>query len=205
MARRPKYIIRESAEETTPASTNLLIGFVAGIMFGGLTGYILGAQALQARPMTVPVQVAAPAAPAVPLVSDQELQTYRTILAADPTNARAAVELGNKLYDAGRFNEAIPYYQQALKIDAKDINASTDLGTALWNVGRADDALAQFQQSLAINPTHPHTLFNIGIVRLNGKHDAAGAVASWERLLTTNPNYPETAKVRQLIADARAK
>lgn len=208
MARRTKYIIRETVAETTPASTNLMLGFVAGIMFGGLTGYVLGAQAVPPRPVAAPVQAAAPSAPAAPataLVNEQELQGYRNILAADPKNVKAAVALGNKLYDAGRFNEAIPHYQQALKIDAKDVNVSTDLGTALWNVGRADDALAQFQRSLAINPTHPQTLFNIGIVRLNGKQDAAGAIASWERLLATNPAYPEQAKVRQLIAESLTK
>jgi tetratricopeptide (TPR) repeat protein len=206
MARRTQYIIRETGAETTPASTNLMLGFVAGIMFGGLTGYVLGAQALQPRPVAAAVQTVAPSAPAasaITLVNEPELQGYRNILAADPKNVKAAVDLGNKLYDAGRFNEAITYYQQALKIDAKDVSVSTDLGTALWNVGRADDALAQFQRSLAINPTHPQTLFNIGIVRLNGKHDAARAIASWERLLAANPAYPEEAKVRQLIAEAR--
>lgn len=207
MSKRTKYVIRELEAESTPASTNLIIGFVAGIMFGGLTGYVLGAQALQPRPAPVAVQAVAPAsaAPIVPVVSEQELQSYRNILATDPKNVRAAVELGNRLYDAHRYSEAIPYYEQALKVEPKDINVSTDLGTALWNVGRADDALAQFDRSLKINPRHAQTLFNIGIVRLNGKQDAAGAIASWEQLLKDNPTYSEAARVRQLIADTRTK
>jgi hypothetical protein len=46
-------------------------------------------------------------------------------------------------------------------------------------------------------------LFNIGIVRLNSKHGAVSAIASWERRLAANPANPEQAKVRQLIAEAR--
>jgi Flp pilus assembly protein TadD len=205
MAKRTTYIVRETPADATPASANLLIGFVAGILFGGLTGYLVGTQAVQTR-VAVPAVQAAPAAAVVtPIVNDQDLQMYRNILAADPMNANAAVELGNRLYDAGRFSEAIPYYRQALTIRPKDVNVSTDLGTALWNVGRADDALMQFDRSLAVDPKHPQTLFNVGIVLLNGKSDATGAIASWERLLASNPTYPEQAKVRQLIADARAK
>jgi tetratricopeptide (TPR) repeat protein len=138
------------------------------------------------------------------VANEQELQSFRNILAADPKNVRAAVELGNRLYDAGRFAEAIPYYQQAMALNPKGINVSTDLGTSLWNMGRADDALAQFERSLQIDAKHPQTLFNIGIVRVNGKKNPAGAVAAWERLLESNPTYPDQPRVRQLIADAKA-
>jgi hypothetical protein len=40
---------------------------------------------------------------------------------------------------------------------------------------------------------------------LNGKSDPAGAVAAWERLLSTNPTYPELPRVQQLIADAKGR
>jgi tetratricopeptide (TPR) repeat protein len=69
-----------------------------------------------------------------------------------------------------------------------DINVSTDLGTAIWYSGRADEALAQYDRSLIIDPTHAQTLFNVGIVRADGKHDYAGAIAAWEALLKTNPD-----------------
>lgn len=202
MRERTRYVVQEPS---VPASTNLLIAFVAGILFGSLGGYVLGSQSPAARAAAAPVVAAAtPTAPAAPLVNEQELQSYRNILAADPKNVNAAVELGNRLYDAGRFAEAIPYYQQAFALNPKDVNVSTDLGTSLWNVGRADDALAQFERSLQINATHPQTLFNVGIVKMNGKNDYAGAVAAWERLLESNPSYPEQARVREFITRAKA-
>ena len=147
---------------------------------------------------------AAPSATA-PVVNEAELQAYRNILASDPKNAKAATELGNRLYDAGRYSEAVHYYQQALANDAKNIHVSTDLGTALWYLGRADEALAQFDKSLAIDPKHPQTLFNIGVVRSEGKSDPAGAIQSWEALLAANPSYPEAAKVRSMIDAAKQR
>ena len=201
MRNRTQYVIRERPDQS---STNLLIGFVAGIVFGALGGYVLGSQTAIVR-TAVPAVVAAPAttSQAPPLIDERELDGYRNILQADPKNLRAAVELGNRLYDAGRFAEAVPHYQLAMTLNPKDIGVSTDLGTSLWNAGRTDEALAQFDRSLALDPKHPQTLFNIGIVRMNGKADALGAIDAWERLLAAHPAYPEQARVRQLIADAR--
>src|SRR5262249_2128541 len=100
---------------------------IAGILFGIIVGYIIAAGQLQPAPTAAP----APAQPAqASVVTDAELQAYRNVLAADPRNLQANVALANKLYDAGRYAEAIPYYEQAVTIDMKDANLSTDLATA---------------------------------------------------------------------------
>ena len=177
---------------------------IAGILFGVIVGYVIGSGQLQGT-ATASVIAAAPAAApqSTTLVTDADLQPYRDILAQDPKNAGAATALANKLYDAGRYGEAIPIYQQALTNDPKNVNVSTDLGTALFYAGRSDEALVQLQKSLAIDPTHAQTLFNIGIVRRDGKSDRKGAVEAWERLLAANPNYPEAARVRSLINESK--
>jgi tetratricopeptide (TPR) repeat protein len=147
----------------------------------------------------------ASAAPAAAVVDEVVLKTYRDVLTRDPKNVQAAVNAGNMLYDAKRYEEAIPFYQQAIAANGSDINVSTDLGTALWYTGRADAALAQYGVSLAIDPAHAQTLFNVGIVNADGKKDYAGAVRAWETLLQKNPAYPNASKVRSMIAGARAK
>jgi tetratricopeptide (TPR) repeat protein len=175
---------------------------IAGILFGIIVGYVMGSGQFQARgEVGATPQTAAPQS--TTLVTDADLQPYRNVLAQDPKNAGAATALGNKLYDAARYSEAVPYYQQALAGDPKNVNVSTDLGTALFYAGRPDDALAQLQKSLDIDPNHAQTLFNIGIVKRDGKNDRKGAVETWERLLASNPAYPEAARVRSLIADAK--
>ena len=176
---------------------------IAGVLFGVIVGYMLGISQRETAPM--PVAAASAAAAPVTLVNEQELQGYRNILASDPKNARANVELANRLYDAGRYTEAIPYYQQAFSIDSKNVNVSTDLATALFYAGRADEALAQFDKSLAIDAKHAQTLFNLGIVRRDAKNDPKGAIAAWERLLGSVPDYADAGKVRTMIAELKTR
>jgi tetratricopeptide (TPR) repeat protein len=171
------------------------------LMIGVLGGYALSLPARSIAAAPAP----APAAPAATLTDENALSAYRDMLARDPKNVQAAISAGNILYDAKRFAEAIPYYEQAMALDAKNVNVSTDLGTALWYSGRADDALAQYAGSLAIDPRHAQTLFNVGIVKSEGKRDYAGAVASWEQLLAANPSYQNAASVRSMIDEARRK
>lgn len=187
-----------------------LVSGLAGMLFGIIVGYLIatqqGVSASASAPVPTAVATTAPAPAANgPAINEQELQAYRDILKNDPKNARAATELGNRLYDAGRYTEAITYYRQALANDPKNIAVSTDLATAIWYSGDADAAIAQFQQSLAIDPTHAQTLFNMGIVKSQGKHDAKGAVEAWEKLLASNPGYHEAERVRRMLSDAKAK
>ncbi len=194
-----------------PATSQATWVVIAGacLLFGAVLGYVVGVgrssstvgapTATAAGPAVSP----APATPPATLVDEQQVQAFRDILKRDPRNIQAAVQLGNILYDGGRYTDAIAAYQQAFALDPNNVSVSTDLGTALWYAGRPDEALAQYQKSLAIDPSHGQTLFNMGIVRRDGKQDPNGAIEAWERLLKTNPGYPDKAKVEQLIASAR--
>ncbi len=178
---------------------------VAMVIVGSLAGYVLAMQGGRPQPAPAAAATASAAGTSTPVIDESELRAYRDILARDPKNAQAAIKAGNLLYDAHRYVEAIGFYQQAFALNPADINVSTDLGTALWYAGRPDEALAQYEKSLAINPTHAQTLFNIGIVRADGTHDYAGAISVWEKLLKTNADYPDVAKVQSLLAESRQK
>jgi cytochrome c-type biogenesis protein CcmH/NrfG len=41
------------------------------------------------------------------------------------------------------------------------------------------------------------------MVQWEGKGDAKAAVASWEKLLQVDPNYPERSRVEELISRAK--
>jgi tetratricopeptide (TPR) repeat protein len=175
------------------------------LLVGGLAVYMLAVAGTHTGGPTQTAEAAPSGAPPAPLADEAALKAYRDILARDPKNLQTAVNAGNLLYDAHRYVEAIPFYQQAFALKESDINVSTDLGTALWYAGRPDEALAQYERSLKISPTHAQTLFNVGIVRADGKQDYAGAAAAWETLLATTPDYPNATRVRELLADARLK
>ena len=77
------------------------------------------------------------------------------------------------------------------------------MATAYWYSGNADGAIAEFNKALTYEPNNANTLFNLGIVKWQGKMDVEGAVAVWQKLLDTNPTYEGKEKVQQLIAQAR--
>lgn len=124
-------------------------------------------------------------------------------LKADPSNTGLLANVGNVYYDARLFPTAIDYYQRALKIEPANTSVRTDMATAYWYSGDADSAIAEFQKSLSYDPNKASTLFNLGIVQWQGKMDIDKAVATWQKLLATNPNYEGKDKVEELIAQAQ--
>jgi tetratricopeptide (TPR) repeat protein len=122
---------------------------------------------------------------------------------ADPNNAGLLENIGNIYYDAQQYPTAIDYYQRALKVEPTNTGVRTDMATAYWYTGNADTAIAEFQKSLSYEPNKANTLFNLGIVEWQGKMDIDKAVATWQKLLDTNPNYEAKDKVLELMAQAK--
>jgi cytochrome c-type biogenesis protein CcmH/NrfG len=124
-------------------------------------------------------------------------------LKADPANAELLENIGNVYYDAQQFPTAIDYYQNALTIEPANTSIRTDMATAYWYSGDADTAIVEFQKSLAYEPNKANTLFNLGIVEWQGKMEIDKALATWQKLLDTNPNYEGKDKVQELMAQAK--
>jgi cytochrome c-type biogenesis protein CcmH/NrfG len=124
-------------------------------------------------------------------------------LKSDPNNPELLSGIGNFYYDAQQFPIAVDYYGKALKAKPSDAAVRTDMATAYWYMGNADDAIAEFNKALTYEPNKPNTLFNLGLVKWQGKMDIDGAVKDWQKLLATNPNYEGKDKVEQMIAEAR--
>jgi cytochrome c-type biogenesis protein CcmH/NrfG len=124
-------------------------------------------------------------------------------LKADPNNAGLLASIGNVYYDAQQFPAAIDYYQRALKLEPANTGVRTDMATAMWYTGNADTAITEFQKSLSYEPNKANTLFNLGVVEWQGKMDIDKAVATWQKLLDTNPNYEAKDKVLELMAQAK--
>ena len=124
-------------------------------------------------------------------------------LKSNPKDAATLAEAGNLYYDAQQFPIAVDYYQRALDIDPKNAAVRTDMGTAYLYMDNPDRAIQEFQAALKDNPKHGQAMFNLGMAQWRGKGDAVGAVATWEKLLKTVPDFPERANVEQMIAQAK--
>jgi len=55
------------------------------------------------------------------------------------------------------------------------------------------------------DPKTADTLFNLGIVKWQGKQDGPGAVTAWMKLLEANAAYPDKDAVLQLMAQAQQR
>ena len=183
---------------------------VAGVFFGVLVGWIVGSQQGTGRPspqaVTAPAggQASGSSAQAPPPLDESRAAAMKTTAQQNPTDAVTRVQLGDMYFDAGRFQEAVDWYEAALKIHPRDVNASTDLGIAYYYMNQPDRALAQFEQSLAVDPGHAKTLLNVGIVRAFGKQDLKGAAEVWQKVLVVAPSSEEARAARQALDGLRS-
>jgi len=185
----------------------MLFGFVLGYLFRGSASPTATAVAGSASPSTAST---AGGAPDTSLSSPSDLSGHAASVLLDnlksnPNDFEALVKLGNLYFDNQQYQNATQYYERALKLHPENPDVRTDLGTCYWDLGAADKALAEFNRALTYRPDYSQTLFNIGIVKFQGKNDAKGAISAWQRLLDTNPTYPQKQQVLDLIARARTQ
>jgi tetratricopeptide (TPR) repeat protein len=182
---------------------------IAGVFFGVLVGWIIGAQqatgVAPVAPQSAPAQSSAGSAQqGSPPFEESRAAQLKAAADRNPVDAETRVQLGNLYFDAERYDEAVRWYGAALQVDPKNVNASTDLGIAYYYSNQPDRALAQFDKSLELDPKHSKTLLNVGIVRAFGKQDLAGAEKAWQRVLEVAPDSPEAAIAKKGLDGLRA-
>jgi len=195
-----------SAQAYTIAVLCLLVGIAAG-------WFIRGSHSPAAAPVAASAATQSPAgmgdASAQPTpeqmkkMADAQAAPLVKQLESDPNNPDLLAKIGNIYYDTQQYPVAIDYYQRFLKLQPRNTNVRTDLATAYWYLGSVDSSIAEFDKALSYEPNKPNALFNLGVVKWQGKMDVNGAVAAWQKLLDTNPTYENKDKVEQLIAQAR--
>lgn len=136
-------------------------------------------------------------------MADQQAAPLLAKLKQNPNDAETLAQTGNLYYDAQQFNTSVEYYGRALAVDPKNAAVRTDMGTAYLYLNDPDRAIQEFQNALKDNPKHGQAMFNLGLAEWRGKGDAPAAVATWEKLLKTVPDFPERANVEQMIAQAK--
>jgi cytochrome c-type biogenesis protein CcmH/NrfG len=200
------------------AAVCLIIGLPVGYLLRGSSPQPTAAPTEAAMPQppmaSVGMNGAAPSSPngmphGMPTMEDmkrmaeKKAQPLLERLKADPNNAALLNQVGIVYRSAHQFTEAEKYFEQSLAADPKNADVRSDMAACMYYEGDVDGSLAQLETALTYNPKHPGALMNIGLIRWQSKHDVPGAVASWEKLLKLNPDFPQKAKVEQMIADAQ--
>lgn len=139
-------------------------------------------------------------------MADQQAAPLLMQLKNDPVNITLLTQVGAIYHISHQFKEAAGYYDRALRIDPRNVPIRTRLASSLFRGGDADGAIAQLTQALSYDPTDANALFDLGVIRLQAKGDARGAVAAWQQLLKSNPQLSadrRTAVLKQ-IAEVRS-
>ena len=127
----------------------------------------------------------------------QNIKTLERIVAADPANRQAWVQLGNFFFQADQPLKSVEAYDKALALQADDPDVITDQGTMFRRLGMYDRALANFIRANQVNPRHPQSLFNQGVVLRFDLNDFARAEEVWRRYLELHPGDQRSAQIRQ--------
>jgi cytochrome c-type biogenesis protein CcmH/NrfG len=180
----------------------------ACLALGVATGYLVrGSQSpAQATPLaptvsTAPGQTAErPTLEKMKQMADTAAAPVLEKVKSNPKDFDSLNEAG-KIYRAThQFKEAASYYEQALQLQPKNAAVRTDLASCLYYSGDVEGALSQLDKALSYDPNFYGALLNIGIIRLQAKHDVDGAVQSWEKILKTNADSKVKEMVRRKIA-----
>ncbi len=212
------YLFRGSQLETAPAQS--AINSAQSSAMG--TQPLTAPQQMGQMPASSQTQIAAGVAPHSPHASAmggkapslQDMKQMADTNAApllaklknDPKNTDLLDQVGAIYHATHQFKEAAGYYNRAVQIDPKSVALRTKLAISLYRSDDVDGAIAQLNQALRYDPKDANALFDLGMIRLQAKHDTKGALAAWRQLLKSNPQLSadRIAAVQKMIAGAQS-
>jgi len=147
---------------------------------------------------------AAPQEASESLQSGDDAQNYIAELLdqvqKEPRNVMLLTELGNALFDVGKFQDAIIYYGRVLEITPDNNFVRTDMGVAYFYTGDAARAIDEFNKVLESDPEFKQAILASAVVyEQTGNYGKA--IEFYQRFLDVAPDDPSAAQVGQKIDD----
>ena len=140
-------------------------------------------------------------------MADKKAAPLLEKLKSDPNNTDLLIQTANIYLSTHQFKEAAGYFDRTLQVDPKNVAIRTQMASCLYYSGDVDGAISQLQQALRYNPKDANSLFNLGMIKWQGKQDGKGALAAWQQLLKSNPQLSPDRKatVQKLMAQVQTK
>lgn len=107
----------------------------------------------------------------------------------DRTNAMKFHTAGRREYEAGRFTEAITFFEKALEVNSKDAEAYYSIGEC-YALEDNEKAIKAYQQAIKINPKHAAAYWGLGL--------CYGAMKNYQQSIN---NYKEAIRIDPRNAD----
>lgn len=163
----------------------LVVGLLVGIIVGNKGGSGSSSSTSGPAPVTAPVTN-----------YEQNIKMLQEVVAKEPENRSAWVQLGNNYFDTNQYMQAVEAYDKALELDGNDPNVLTDQGVMFRKLGWYDRAVQNFEKAYQLNPGHSQSLYNLGIVYRYDLNDFDKAIAAWEKFLEVAPPGPASEQIR---------
>ncbi len=192
------------------AAVCLLLGLAIGYLFRGSQSSappVPDASSAQPAATAGPMGGHMPSLDQMKQMADKKAAPLLEKLKADPNNSDLLIQVGNIYKATHQFQDAAGYYGKVVQADPKNVAIRTEMASCLYYSGDVDGAISQLQQSLQYDPKDANSLFNLGMIKWQGKQDSKGALAAWQELLKSNPKLSadRRAAVQKLMADVQAK
>lgn len=131
-----------------------------------------------------PVAPVAPAAPAAKITSDE----VRRIIEQDiPKTFDGQIELANRFFERGKYDQALAVYQLMLTYAPNVPAIHKALGDISFERNQPDEAIAHYNDALQIRPSYSAAEFGIGKTYHRLKNDKDRAIQHYGKYLEMNP------------------
>ena len=180
---------------------NAIILVIVGVLVGFIAGVGAGIRFASKDVLPPAVTQNAPVPQKAP--SESEIRALEGMIAKDPLNQQALIDLGNRYFDGRQFQKAVDTYARVLKIDPKNADVRTDMAIMLRGLKEYDRAISELRQAAAQDPNHVNSRYNLGIILLHDKGDVKGAIAAWEDCLKAGAAGDQAEKIREQIKELR--
>lgn len=123
---------------------------------------------------------------------ESEIENLQARARNNPDDPRAWVELGDRLRQADRFEEAREVFSIAVYLAPQHPGLRNSFALLHAELGNDSAAVAHFNALLQQHPTFADGWFNLGVVYAR-RGDDERAEEAWERTLQYNPDHPRAA------------
>jgi len=181
-----------------------LVYIIVALLVGLLGGFLIFSVTNKNKSAAVP-QI--PMGSGSPADYTQRIIEAEKLVAQDPKNYQAWVQLGNDYFDTEQPQKAVNAYDKALAIDSSGQNTPnvlTDQGVMYRKMGLFDKAVANFERASKLDPKHAQSLFNLGVVYANDLKQNDKAIAAWQRYLAIDGMSPQGQQVKAMIDELKA-
>jgi len=118
------------------------------------------------------------------------IKNYQRALAINPEFVAAHERMGSIYHQQSNFMEAIASFSKAVQLDPQSLESQLGLGNAYQQMGWSELAITHFQKALELHPDRFLAEYHCKLGdSLQERGRLADAIASYERAISTNPDY----------------